>query len=181
MSENSRRVIDIKMSHLVRDMVERLDQFYAYTDTSKMVRWSASAGGIWNFLHTFLRNQDCLLETNEGSSIILDSESTYSASILHIAGHASWHTPDVRFLDLPTSLSSGEEYCIAPFLLTNNSSKHSMGPMCLMDDVRFKLLRSHLHDLRWDATEQCFRANVPDNLQEVGTSLRPWLKFVVTN
>jgi hypothetical protein len=166
MSENSRRVIDINTSCLIRDMLEQLDRFYAYTDMSKMVSWSASAGGLWNFLHTFLRNQDCLLETIEGACIIIDFETNYSGSIFHIMGHANWHTPNIRFLSLSASLSSGEEYCIAPSLPTIRD-KRSVESACFLDDVRFRVLRSHFSDIQWDATKQCFRAVVPEHLKEV--------------
>lgn len=167
-SENSRRVIDIDIPCLIHRMLERLDQLYAYTDMSRMVSWSASAGGLWSFLHAFLRNQDCLLETIEGSAIIVDFEPTYSGSTFHIKGHANWHTPDVNFFSLPASLSSGEEYTIVPCLSANIRDKSSARPACFFDHVQFKVLRSNLLDMHWDPAKQCFRAIVPEYLKGVG-------------
>ena len=167
LKRDSRRVIDITIAYLVRDMLEQLEQFYAYTDMSRMVSWSSSAGGLWNFLHTFLRNQDCLLETTEGFCIIIDFETTYSASVFHLTGHANWHTPNVKFLNLPANLSGGQEYCIVPSIPSRIRSDSTQGPVYYPDDVCFTVLRSHIPDLHWDATGRCFRAFVPEHTKKV--------------
>jgi hypothetical protein len=167
LSDNSRRVIDIDMSCLVRDMVDQIERFYAYTDMSIMVGWSSSAGGLWSFLHTFLRNQDCLLETTEGFHIIIDFDTTYSASVFRITGHASWHTPNVKFLNLPASLPGGQEYRIVPSIPSHNLIECSSGSDYFPDDVRFKVSCSRVPDMHWDVTEQCFRALIPDHTKFV--------------
>lgn len=168
MTKNNRRIIDIDIPCLIHEMLERLDQLYAYTDMSRMVSWSASAGGLWDFLQAFLRNQDCLLETVEGSAVIIDFEPTYSGSTFHVKGHANWHTPDISFTSLPASLASGEEYKIVPCLPANIRDNTSAESSCFFDRVSFKVLCSNLPDMHWDSAKQCFRAIIPEYLKGVG-------------
>ncbi len=85
----------------------------------------------------------------------------YRDSVLTGVGSVLWQLPNLRFLDLPTCRTVGEEYRITP-LIRNDclSPVSSPGLDDYIDDVTYTLLRSPLA-FGWDSVKQCFRTMIP--------------------
>lgn len=125
--------------------------------------WSHFSGGLLLFLQNFLRIQDCFKAISEGQCLVVDFEFQYIDSFLNASGEVSWQLPEVRFLNLPNSRLSGEEYRITPFLLKDLQSPVS-SPVCddYVDKVTYTIPRSAM-SFGWDAMKQCFRTILPES------------------
>jgi hypothetical protein len=161
LSKNRHRVIDISCVDLIDSMMDMFHDQDPYTAASMSSQWSYFSGGLSLFLQNFLRIQDCFLDTPDGLCLLVDFEYNYTDSVLTATGDVTWHMPDIRFLNLPNSRLTDEEYRITPFMMKESHSPSS-SPGCddYIDQVKYTLPRSSL-SFSWDSMKHCFRTIVP--------------------
>ncbi|KAJ4316256.1 hypothetical protein N0V94_005535 [Neodidymelliopsis sp. IMI 364377] len=161
LSQKRHRVINVSFVDLIDNMMGMFHDHYPNAAASMSCQWSHFPGGLSLFLKNFIRIQDCFLETPDGPCLLFDFDYTYADSVLTATGNVTWHSPDVRFLNLPYSRSVGEEYRITPFTLKDCHSNDGLpGRDDYVDQVTYTIPRSSL-SFGWDPMKQCFRAVVP--------------------
>ena len=134
--------------------------------------WSHFSGGLSRFLHNFLRLQDCFWDNPSGPCLKVTFRFQFADSLLTATGDVIWQPPEIRFLNLPNRLSTGEEYRITPFVLNEILNPvRSQGSNYYIDQVSYTLLQSSL-SMSWNSRKQCFKAVVPD-YADVSTFGRP--------
>ncbi|KAF1363736.1 hypothetical protein EJ07DRAFT_152512 [Lizonia empirigonia] len=157
------RVIDVNFVDLIDSMMGMFHDQFPHKAAAVSSHWSHFSGGLSLFLQNFLRIQDCFKAIPEGQCLVVDFEFQYIDSVLKASGEVTWQLPEVRFLNLPNSRLSGEEYRITPFLLKDLQSPVS-SPGCddYVDEVTYTIPRSAV-SFGWDAMKQCFRTILPDS------------------
>lgn len=177
------RIIDVEFVDLIDSMMGMFHDRYPNAAAALSSNWSQFPGGLSLFLQNFLRVQDCFLEVPGGHCFIVDFEFKYVDSFLVASGDVNWQLPDVRFLNLSSSRSKGQDYRITPFVLKETYSPISPGSSSdgddYIDEITYAIPRSPL-TFDWDALKQCFKTILPTG-SEVSyspTYLGPYIRHI---
>lgn len=158
-----RCVFDISFVDLIDNMMCMFHDQFPNEAASVASNWSHFSGGLSRFLHNFLRLQDCFRDSPTGPCLEVDFDFHYADSVVTATGTVTWQAPEVRFLNLSNSLSSGEKYQIMPFTLSGaiEAFCSQQGSSHYTDETTFTVSRSSL-SLAWSSEVEGFTTVLPD-------------------
>ena len=159
-----RRIVDVNFIDLIDGMMGKFHDHFPNEAAVSTSSWSHFSGGLWLFLHHFLRIQDCFRQSSgdSGPCLEIDFDFRYADCLLTATGDVRWQLPEVQFFALAERLSPGQEYRITPFILKDVLSPFS--PLSCdeyADQPSYTLIQSSL-SFRWDPIKQFFTAWAPD-------------------
>jgi hypothetical protein len=150
----------LSVTELAHQMISRLYSRWPTETIGRHLAWSLSSGNLPVFVFNFVGTHDCILYEPEDPTtarISYTISPSYSEGVLNVSVELKWHLAKTSFPGLPSRLSYGEMYHIAPQFNNACLGGGSQGLSRYTHTVTYSVMSSTL-PLQWDFQNGCFQA-----------------------